>query len=100
MAKSETARLGMECGGVEDKSHETDTFRFAHAVEHLVVVDLMERGVVTMPKMVGMITLGRTIHIVDPVKLYAFWIRKGIAAPEEEARSIENVVKRIMALKS
>jgi hypothetical protein len=91
LGAQETARLGL----IGDGGYACDrniSFRIAHSIEHLTIIDLIDRGLIRItenPEDVG----ARTVRS-DGDQCF-FWIRQGLVTEDQEWQSVLRVVERI-----
>lgn len=89
-ATAETEKMGFECGKNLHGRKGKSLHRLAHAIEHLAVIDLVQRKA-SMPTKQPEI-FART---VQAEKLTGFWFKKGITSSEEEMVSVKNALEKI-----
>ena len=94
MAEKETERVGFRCGsGFSTRGG--DEFDLAHALEHLTVVDLQTRGVLSLPSGSIVEVAARTVRTPE---LTFFWMRKGLTSFVEELTSVQVAIEKVNGL--
>jgi hypothetical protein len=93
VAEHETHRVGCICGEKVVLPTGIRSFDIAHAVEHLIIVDLIDKKLV--PSGGPLKAVARTGKFDNGI---VFWIRKGLVSLEEEKTSLTNVLNKINSL--
>lgn len=95
LAVEETQRIRMSCGIHDDNDQLSDKFVLAHALEHLAMVDLVDRGIVKNDQ--SQSTGARTVDLTDS-GITGFWFKKNLASEKELSKSVKNALGRIKRL--
>lgn len=92
LAQRETRLIKFRCSHPEGSIGNNET-TLAHSVEHLLVNDAIERGVVDQTKFTGDTVLATTIQARDGTTI--FWTRKDLITEDEQLRSLGVAVEAI-----